>query len=458
MKLGSALSPLASAVPAIALLAATSCGAAVATPNALPTRTAAEMAPSAIGVTPSGPPISTQAPTPVLPATSQSPPPTAQTPSSGSRSRPTDITASLATCGDLSSPFTTSPIALDDFLAITPLGHLNPPAHTFPSDHVYFYLRRSGPAARPGALPPAAEVSVYSPGKITITLINSREFTGSAEPGFRPHTDFQIEFSPCRELHARFDHLASLSEFLTTAYAGSADSCTTYATGGTTVRSCSNRTSIALSDGELIGTAGGPNGSNNLDFGAWDDRVPAGKFANPSRWGPSVQHAVCPVEYFAEDVRRLLGTRFADVAGTPRTDPPVCGEVGQDIAGSATGAWFVKGTTQTYPEDPHLALVHDNFSPSVAVFSVGASMAKLGLPSGKYTYSPVHSGVVNREFDELTGDGGVYCFETRTGFGTGPVIILKLESRSTVRLERIESTVCGTGPWSFAGAAMEFER
>ncbi len=36
--------------------------------------------------------------------------------------------------------YSVSPLSLDAFSSIMPLGNLNPPSHTFPSNHIYFVL------------------------------------------------------------------------------------------------------------------------------------------------------------------------------------------------------------------------------------------------------------------------------------------------------------------------------
>jgi len=72
----------------------------------------------------------------------------------------------------------------------------------------------------------------------------------------------------------------------------------------------------------------------------------------------------------------------------------------------------VEGTKlgYTYPEDPHMALVHNNINPAQAVFSIGTSFT--GVETGGYSFTPSASGLVNPDFSRVTADGKVYCFET----------------------------------------------
>ena len=53
----------------------------------------------------------------------------------GEDSSPTYVDSSLPT-GGLS--FEVSPVATSEFSYILALGNMNPPAHTFPTDHIYF--------------------------------------------------------------------------------------------------------------------------------------------------------------------------------------------------------------------------------------------------------------------------------------------------------------------------------
>ena len=92
---------------------------------------------------------------------------------------------------------------------------------------------------------------------------------------------------------------------------------------------------------------------------------------------------------------------------------------------------------------------------------MGVSMGSSGLSSGLYLFDPASSGVVNRDFKDVTADGVVYCYETRDRFETEPlpfVILVQLTSPTTVRAERQDAASCGSGPWQFSSAYTDFER
>src|SRR5215510_6450023 len=61
----------------------------------------------------------------------------------GVRLSPT--TTLLPHCTDAPS-FDRSPVDLAQVTGVVPLGNVNPPGHTFPTPHMYFYLKRDNPA------------------------------------------------------------------------------------------------------------------------------------------------------------------------------------------------------------------------------------------------------------------------------------------------------------------------
>ncbi|MBI1974124.1 hypothetical protein HYS54_04895 [Candidatus Micrarchaeota archaeon] len=340
----------------------------------------------------------------------------------------------LDSCGSRSELFNTSPIALPDLTNIVPLGNLNPPSHTFPTDHVYFFIRKQGENA--------ARVPLFSIGGARIFRVSSSE-RKSADAG--PFIDYSIEFAPCREVRLKFGHVSSLSEKLNQILrAGEPMECEEYSTGGHDFKYCSHGIDVKIEAGELIGTAGGP-GENALDVWAFDLRTTELAYANPARFYTDQRHISCPVDYFTGELRQNLTALLGD-GRSRRTVEPVCGEVEQDAPGTAQGVWFFEGTKETYPEDAHLALVHDNFDPSRGVFSVGTSTAASGLAAGTYYFSPLHSGLVNRDFGEVRPDGMTYCYEPRERFSdtrtSGMIILIQLVNERELLIERQESASC----------------
>ncbi|MBI2343974.1 MAG: hypothetical protein HYV02_06555 [Deltaproteobacteria bacterium] len=342
---------------------------------------------------------------------------------------------SLPTC--TGSPiFSVAPVAVETLSHIVPLGHLNPSGHTFPTDHLYVLATE--------------ETTVFAPGDVTITSITEQNNLTAGT------TDYQIAFAPCSGVTAYYYHIDALAAALS-ATAGGFTDCTSYSTGGTSFRNCTASPDLAVSAGEPVGTVDG-----TFDFGMHDTRMTPLTFANASRWTGSSEpdnlHVACPLDYYPSDLRTTLETYLGGSTGgaaePSRTVAPLCGEIDQDIAGTAQGVWFAAGTVSTTPEDPHLALVHDNIDPAIPVISNGTSMGTLASGAYQFTISP--TGQINRDFGDITADGSIYCFEN---FGpSNTILLLQLTSETTLRVEGESAPDCGSGPWTFGSAFTEYER
>jgi hypothetical protein len=105
-----------------------------------------------------------------------------------------------------------------------------------------------------------------------------------------------------------------------------------------------------------------------------------------------------------------------------------------------------------YPEDPHLALVHDNLDPTVGVFSIGTSLA---TATGAWRFTPEHSGTHNREFSEITPGDTIYCFDPAPLSG---VLLLELPTQATVWLEHSMAVSCATPGLVLTSAHVEYTR
>ena len=350
----------------------------------------------------------------------------------------------IPSCNDKKELFTVSHIPISELQNIVPLGNLNPSGHTFPTNHLYFHLKGfSGDES-------SSNAPVVAPGNIWVTRIGSSEYTMKG----RQIKDYKLDFRVCTEVRGYFIHLTSLSEKLLQSFA-QPENCKEYDTGSIHYKNCEKDfyfSPISVAVGEPIGTAGG-----SSDFGLADLRTQELVYANPKRWYEDPLHRVCPLDYFTANIGVQLKSMLGS-SDSKRTVEPVCGEVAQDKPGTAQGVWFVKGTSNTYPEDPHLALVHDNIDPLKGVFSVGTSIN--GLSSGTYSFNPANSGLVNRDFKDITADGKVYCYEAAGGrpYTQYVVVILQLTSSTTLRIEKQNLNKCGNGPWTFSSNYVDFER
>src|SRR3989338_11387194 len=111
-----------------------------------------------------------------------------------------------------------------------------------------------------------------------------------------------------------------------------------------------------------------------------------------------MQYVVCTLDYFPSSISQQMKEKLGG---------PSCGEVVQDIPGTAMGVWVTPDTDYIEHEPPYLALAHDNVKPEYLVFSMGESAQKAGLPIGKYTFLPKDDGLpadrqalVNRHFKD----------------------------------------------------------
>jgi hypothetical protein len=206
--------------------------------------------------------------------------------------------------------------------------------------------------------------------------------------------------------------------------------------------------------GTPLGTAGGT-GIWGLDWRLTDTRVTPLPFVNPSRYRDDSLHIACAVDYFDSATKSDLSAMFG-ARGQPRTALPLCGTSQQDHANTLEGNWFASQTGLAYPEDPNLALVHDNVDPSQGVISVGNSlMPELNPGTFSFTPNTDTSSHANVDFPQVTDTSAIYCYETQT-FGNSPnlVFLMQLVDSNTMNIAYVSAVhACSdlTTPWSFNG-------
>lgn len=357
---------------------------------------------------------------------------------------------SLASCASGTALLTVSPIAVNDIGGWVPLGAINPPGHTFPTDHQYLYLATfTTPALQ-------RPVDLVSPGNVTVT--RARRTTYSTDG----HTDYALSFSPCAEVAGEFGHVATIAPTLLPRLGPFDQGCQTYSPNpGLSVSTCyTGNLDIAVSAGEALGTVGGAPNPASLDFSFWDRRVSALAYANPARWISSNDgfdnfHVVPASDYFAEPARSAIAAKLGSFDGlVRRTMAPMGGTIALDVVGTVQGAWL-NASQPTHPETPHLAIVPDNVDPTQIVVSMG--MSQPGFSGGQYRFAPDASGLVNRHPSQITTDGQVYCYELQYG----GVLLVRLVDQTTLRVEgRPNATTCASQqPWVFtAGASFDYKR
>jgi len=371
--------------------------------------------------------------------------------------------SSLPSCGSTETFYTVSPVLASDYTSIVPLGNLNPwGGHVLPTDHIYFTIRKpAGTDPNNGNAAPA-EVPLYSPGDITITMVNTSTHL-SETPQF---TDYGVSFSACAEVSGMFGHVSTLTAEIESQLTEPIEACNEYETGGKQYRNCRYEVSILVGAGTVIGTVGGREGQNCLDLWAYDTRQPELAYASASRFTGNQLYVACPVDHYSTALQAEMTPRFGRGGGFPRTVEPVCGEIMLDITGTVQGDWFPSGVSGAIPEDMDLALVFDNVDPTVPIFSVGRStLSALSVDVNVYTFSPRTSGTVNREFSGVTADGSVYCYELspysfwedRTNKAS-LTLLLQLTSDTKLEVGKLSGISCGSGPWTMPTNAVVFER
>jgi hypothetical protein len=260
-------------------------------------------------------------------------------------------------------------------------------------------------------------------------------------------TDYVLFLEPqgSPEISVMFIHISSLDEGLFGDISDYRDWSfdSEYSTGDEIYRAWNRGCEIEVKAGDPLGEAGGNPGQWALDLGVYDERILPDQIANIDRWRDSrYLHSVCPLCYYEEgEVRDDLfslvqGREEKGIQGT-------CGSVLQDVPGTAQGCWFREGVAETYPEDPHLALVQSNVNTSLRVLSVGGSIHC--LDSRRYEFTPESSGAINREFKDVTPDGKIYGYEVDGFDGT---IILKMHDPSTLCIEAVKG-ISEDINWSF---------
>lgn len=224
--------------------------------------------------------------------------------------------------------FRASPLSESAIIAIIPLGNLNPPGHTLPTDHIYLNVRRPND-------PPTAPIEVDAPadGIVQYILRNGVE----AKIGVRVGTATYY-----------LDHIvldATIHEGMT------------------------------LTAGQRLGQTG--DATLGIDLGVVNDQK-TNSFLNPSRYPPDTLHGDAPLRFFEEPLRSRLYSRVQSV-GSNRD-----GNFAYDVEGRLVGNWFLEGlppaassTSAAWPQ--HLAFVFDNYDPGSIRISIGGTLSVVGV-------------------------------------------------------------------------------
>jgi hypothetical protein len=185
--------------------------------------------------------------------------------------------------------FHASPLALDGIRFITPLGNLNPPGHTTPTDHIYFYF--AAPDA--GESPAARTMPVVAPADGTIFFVIGGQGTES-----------KLMMRVSGNYIYYLDHVVP----------------DVPVDPGTTVTT-----------GQHLGRTGSAYG---IDLGVINYGVTR-SILSPFRYPDETVHGDAPLQYFDEPLRSQL------YAKVQRIGADLDGKFDFDRAGRLSGNWFL---------------------------------------------------------------------------------------------------------------------
>ena len=238
---------------------------------------------------------------------------------------PSDPTSQTTQGGPL--VFRASPLDEAEIRFIVPLGNLNPPGHTFPSDHIYFYNRIPN-------TPFTGAVPVYAPGDGRVQFI----LQSGVESQLGVRTGSFIYY------------LAHI------------------------VLDAAIQTGVTLTAGQRIGVTGSV--AYGIDLGVINEQKSV-FFVNPLRFPGTSVHGDAPLPYFEEPLRSRMYARVQAV-GSNRD-----GRFAFDEAGRLVGDWFLEGTpvsesavASAWPR--HLAFVYDNYDPASVRVAIGGTLPLVG--------------------------------------------------------------------------------
>lgn len=333
----------------------------------------------------------------------------------------------LPVCGD-GPVLTQSPIDLSVIDTISPLGSINPPEHTIPTDHNYFMYKYERPDER---------YDMVAPADIVVTSLG---FSGEVNNGETKNADYSIIFSPCRGLSFRFSHVNALKGKLEGEIGlegENADCRTDRPTTQRSIMNCGKDVDISISVGEVVGLVG------DKYVAAWDFWAHKQDYVNPNIVGVDYRYdtdAICGLDYFTDEIKSQM------YAKVKRIGEPKCGEVGQDKTDTLQGSWFAHKDPEDARTDwnSHFTLAHTSEDAGKGIMAVAGKIAD----AFTYTFDPKHEGTINREPGE-TAAGTLYCyqhdgnqrFDNGTLAGEGKVLLM-LSDNHTMQAEHQDGS-CG---------------
>ena len=278
---------------------------------------------------------------------------------------------------------TVCPVAIEKITDLEPLGALNPPGHTIPTDHVYFYTSWTY-----GEQPiyPAEILPVFAPGDGEVSWIYL--FGG-------PDDDAKVMIRMNKWVQYYLDHVVLDSNI---------------------------QVGTKVTAGQRLGISKGI----AIDLGLTNDSVTLPGFVNPARYEGQTLHTDSPFKYFSEPLRSQL------YAMVRRNAPDKDGKIDYDIAGKLIGNWFHESVdvaeTMMPPAWPkHLAFCPDSNEPSEMRISIGGTISG----PGKWEPSPE-----DPAFDQVSvASGRVVYHLNYTEWGYFGIMLVQLVDDTHLKVE-----------------------
>lgn len=333
----------------------------------------------------------------------------------------------------------TAPLMEPQYIAaMLPLGNVTPPGHTYPIDHIYFQVNTD------------EQVPLYAPanGWITHIMANSVKKTAESDYTF---DSFVVTYTICDGLVLDFAGYTDVIQPIKDELAKHTDSCKDGIMKAGHINAGEQQCDyqeldIPVTANELIGYTHRelrPDGGGyNIPFEIW-----AANYNQPSRsdvdWSyyddNRYAHAVCTFDLYDSTWKSQFEAKFGmwsdghkDKNGKinsgpgefiPRTVEPLCGEIVQDIAGTLQGAWFSAKPDKNDKSGNignsgyGISFIHNNVDPTLGEVVVGGEFADQLV--SVTTFTPAHSGTINREPAEIKADGQTYCYGIINPMNTG---------------------------------------
>lgn len=290
--------------------------------------------------------------------------------------------------------FTASPLALGDIAYIQPLGNLNPPGHTFPSDHIGFYFAD-----------PSRSYPVVAPANGTLTGVLRR--ASSIAAGY----DCKLEMRHTATVRSYLDHVGPLDPALLAQIGPLTD-------GFKVVN-------VPVTAGQRLGWSGGPPGDlKGMDLGVVNTARSLPGFVHPEKYHDTARYADAPLSYYEAPLREAL---YALVAcDGPNKD----GKIDLDVPGRLVGNWFSQGAGA---DDwaRHLAFVFEPQHPAQVRIAMGGELGLTGV------YAIPDAAPRPADVSQATGKVAyrLYYPHTEPGGPAVGLLLVQLTAADTIRVE-----------------------